>query len=90
MTMVKKRLKKIQLDDIPEIVEKAVALIDREITILAEKEFLNLEESKNLVSYIGVLTNVQKDYRAEIKQIKEDMKGLSKETLMQMVKSENN
>lgn len=79
--------KKIDLEKIPELLEKAAALIDREIKVMGDKEQLSSEDARNLIAYITALSSVYKEYRAEIKQIKEDLRGKTKEELMEMMRT---
>lgn len=80
--------KKIDLDKIPATLEKVAALIDREIDSLGEKPQLSDEESKRLINYATVLTNIYKDYRAQVVQIEKDLKARSKEEILAIVKAE--
>lgn len=86
--MVTKK-KKISLDAIPDVIEKAIALIDNEINILGGKDSLSTEDSKNLVSFVTILSGVYKEYKAEVKAIKEEIKGTSKEDLLRIIKTDN-
>ncbi len=80
--------KKIDLDKIPEVLEKIASLVDREVDILGAKPALTLEEGKSLVSYASLLSGMYKDYRAEVKQIEADLKGRTKEEVLAIVKAD--
>lgn len=82
--------KKIALENIPAIVEKVVAVIDREVDSLSAKATLTDAESKNLIAYTQLLCGVYKDYRAEVIEIKKELKGKTKEEIQEMIKAEVN
>lgn len=82
--------KKLDLEKIPDILQKATALIDKEITSYLEKDSLTSEESRNLVSYVSLLSTLYKDYRSEVTQIKKELKDLPKEDLTKLIKAEAN
>jgi len=82
--------KKLDLERIPETLEKIIAVIDREVDNLHQKEALSYDDSKNLISYASVLTSIYRDYRSEIKALKEEIKGKTKEELQELIKREAN
>lgn len=82
--------KKIDLDKIPETLQKIAALFDREVTQLSEKPTLSSEDAKTLISYAQVLTTMYKDYRAEVVAIEKELKTRSKEDIQAMIKAESN
>lgn len=83
-----KRKKKIALEDIPEVLEKAVTLMNQEITNLSNKPSLSNEEAKLLIAYCDSLTSMYRDYRTQEAAIKSDLKKKSPEELLQLVKIE--
>lgn len=82
--------KKIDLDKIPETLQKIAALFDREVTQLSEKPILSSDDAKTLISYAQVLTTMYKDYRAEVVAIEKELKTKSKEDIQAMIKAESN
>lgn len=82
--------KKIDLEKIPDTLEKIVAIMDREVENLAAKPSLSTEEAKVLIAYQTALTSTYRDYRADVKAIKEELKGKTKEELQQLIKAEAN
>ena len=85
-----KRTKKMDLEKIPEIQNKVVTLVNREVDVLTEKDALTNEEAKNLIAYSAVLSTLYKEYRAEVVAIKKDLKELPKEQLQAIIKAESN
>lgn len=81
--------KRIDPDRIPEILEKITAVIDREVDNLSQKATLSHEDIRDLLSLQMALTTTYKEHRAEIKAMKEDLKGKSKEDLLQIIKAES-
>ena len=81
--------KKIVLEDIPEVLEKAVSLINQEITNLSAKPTLTTEESRLLIAYCDSLTVIYRDYRAQVAAIQADLKKKSPEEILQLVRSES-
>lgn len=79
---------KVDLERIPEVLEKIVAVVDREVEVLSSKDQLTDAESKNLIQYANTLTAIYKDYRAQILVIEKDLKSRSKEEILQIVKAE--
>lgn len=82
--------KKIDLENIPKLLEKAVALVDRELDALADKHALTSEEGKTLIAYVGTLSALYKEYRQEVIQIKKELKEMPKEDLQALIKAEAN
>jgi hypothetical protein len=82
--------KKIELEDIPEVLATAISLVNKELISLSKKEQLSFEDSKNLISYCTVLTNVYKDYRQQVSDIQRDLRMKSKEEILEIIKSEQN
>lgn len=84
----KKKKKSIELEDIPSTLQKITSLIDREIDTLGEKSSLSFEDSKNLIAYATALSNIYKDYRAEILSIQKDFKSKSKEEILAIINAD--
>ncbi len=82
--------KKIDLDKIPETLQKIAALVDREVTQLSDKPELTTEDAKTIIAYAQVLTSIYKDYRAEVVAIEKELKTRSKEDIQAMIKAESN
>jgi len=82
--MVKK--KRIDSENIPQILEKITAIIDREVDVLAAKADLSHDDRRDLLNLQAALGATYREYRAEVKQVKEDMKGMSKEQIQQIIK----
>ena len=80
--------RKLDLDQIPIIQSKIIALIDREIDVLADKDSLTEEEGHLVLSYSNALVRLYQDYREEVLQIKKELKGMNKEDLQNMVRAE--
>jgi hypothetical protein len=81
--------KKIELENIPEVLEKIATLVNREVETFSTKPQLSIEESKILINYASVLSAIYKDYRAEVAVIEKDIKTLPKEEILKIVKAEN-
>ncbi len=84
-----KKKKLIELEDIPLVLQKVTALIDKEIDSLSAKPSLSFEDSKNLIAYSNALSTIYKDYRAEVTAIQKDLKSMSKEEIMMIAKAES-
>lgn len=84
-----KKKKIIELEDIPLVLQKVATLIDKEIDSLSAKPSLTFEDSKNLIAYSSALSTIYKDYRAEAAAIQKDLKSMSKEEIMAIVKAES-
>lgn len=82
------RKRKIDLEKIPELLQKAVTLMDRELDSLADKPQLSTDESKTLINYVQTLSALYKDYRQEVIQIKKELKEMPKDELMTLIKAE--
>jgi hypothetical protein len=80
--------RKIDLENLPAVLERAAALMDKEIITMSAKESLTPEDARNLISYTSTLRELYRDYRAEVKAIREELKGRTKEDLLALVKSE--
>lgn len=81
--------KKVELEKIPEVMEKIVAVIEREIDLFSIKDTgLTAEENRNLVSMAGTLSTIYKDYRAECIAIEKELKLHSKEDILKIVQVE--
>ncbi len=87
--MTKKDSKRIDLELIPEIQEKITAVISREIDALGEKKELNDEESKRLIAYSSALSTMFKEYRAQVVQIEKELRGRTKEEILEIVKADS-
>ena len=83
------KAKKVNLEKIPEILEKATGLINREIECLMQKDALTIEDSKSLISYCTQLSVLYKEYRAEVKAIEMDLKGRTKADILSIIKAED-
>jgi len=86
--MAKITKKHLELENIPLSLQKAVALMDREIDNLGAKEALTHEDAKNLIAYVSVLKDIYKEHRAEVIQIKKELKDIPKEELQRIFKIE--
>jgi hypothetical protein len=84
-----KKAKK-DLEKIPLILEKVVALVDKEIDNFLLKDELTSEDARNVINYSSLLVGMYKDYRAECLQIKKELKELPKEDILKIVKAEVN
>lgn len=82
--------KKIDLEKIPLVLEKIASLVDREVDLLAAKDSLTIEEGKSIVAYATMLSGIYKEYKAEVKQIEQDLKTRSREDILAIVKAEAN
>jgi hypothetical protein len=82
------RKKKIDLEKIPELLERAVAVISKELDALADKSDLTADEARTLISYCGLLSNIYKEYRAEVKALELDLKTKNKEAILQIINTE--
>lgn len=80
--------RKIDLDKIPELLEKITSIIDKDIDELSNQKSLTEDESKRVIAYANTLTTIYKDYRAQIIQIEKDLKVKSKEDIMSIIKAE--
>lgn len=80
--------KKIELENIPLVLEKIVSVMDREVDTLANRSSLSDAESRNLIAYSQALTAIYKDYRQEVLAIEKDLKSKTKEEIMAIVKTE--
>lgn len=80
--------KKIQLENIPLLLEKAINLMNQEINYLMEKDKLSIEDRKDLISFTTAASAIYKDYRAEVLQIEKDLRLKSKEEILDIIKSE--
>ena len=79
---------KIELEKIPDILERITAIISREIKLLGTAEALSAEDARTLMAYQSALVSMYKDYRADYKIMKEEIKGKTKEELQQLIKAE--
>ena len=84
------KAKKMDLESIPQILQKATALINKEIDFLMKEEHLSTDQSRNFIAYIGLLSSLYKDYRAEVTALKKELKDLPKEDLAKIIKAEAN
>ncbi len=82
------KARKAELETIPDILEKATGLINREIENLMHKDSISEEDSRILISYCHHLSNIYKDYRAERKQIQEDLRGKSLVDIQNLIKAD--
>ncbi len=82
------KAKKILLENIPDILEDGVGIISRQITLLSNKESLEPEESKILISYLATLQTIFKEYRLEEASIKKELKDLSQSELLALMRTE--
>lgn len=82
------KTKKIEIDDIPIVLEKIINIINKQVDLLSKKEELDNEDNKNIIGYATLLTNIGKDYRVQIVEIQKDIKTMSKEKIMSIVKAE--
>jgi hypothetical protein len=83
---MKKR--KVELDQIPAILEQAVGCISKEIESLSKKDELNADDVKNLINFTTTLREIYKDYRAEVKQLELDLKTKTKQNLLSIINAE--
>lgn len=86
--MVKRKIKSMDLEDIPSLLQKIVSVMDREVDLLTQKDALTSEDVRNLVAYTGTLSDIYKNYRQEVLAIEKDLKSRSKEEILQLVKAE--
>jgi len=82
------KVKKLNLEDIPNILEKAMSVINREMEILSGKESLTSEDAKNLIAYCSIASTIYKDYRAEVKAIEIDLRSKSREDIQSIVRAD--
>ncbi len=68
----------LELEHIPLILERAINVINKEITVLAAKQALDPEDSRNLIAYCGLLGTIYRDYRSEVKAIEQELRGRTK------------
>lgn len=80
--------KKIDLENIPSILEKAMGLIQQQIDAMSKKDLLDTEDCKNLISFCNTASSIYKDYRAEVKQIEMELRGKSKQEILSLVKAD--
>ncbi len=90
-----KRIVKITAEDIPQIQEKILTLINREIDLLfLPKEDRNSElteaDKDNLKDFSTLIKTIYVDYRAEVKALKLELKDLPKEDLLKIIKADAN
>lgn len=85
---MKKKPKTLDLEKIPEVLEKITLVIDQQVEILQEKAELTAEDCKNLIAYAGCLSAIYKDYRVQILEIRKELKDMPKDQIMSIVKSE--
>lgn len=83
-----KRKKNLQLEDIPILLEKAVNLMDQEISYLFTKEKLSCEDRRDLIAMVTACGTMYRDYRQEVLQIEKDLKSKSKEEILSIIKED--
>ena len=83
---MKKR--KVELDQIPAILEQAVGCISKEIEALSKKDELTTDDVKNLINFTTTLREIYKDYRSEVKQLELDLKTKTKQNLLSIINAE--
>jgi len=86
--MKNKKLKKIELEEIPVVLENIITIINKDVLDLMQKEEISSQDRKDLIGYATVLQTVFKDYRTQILEIKKDLKEMSKDQILSIVKSE--
>lgn len=83
----KKKIKELE-DTIPEVQKKIVNIMEQQVELLAAKEVLSSDDLKNLIACSTTLSTLYKDKRQELVEARKTMKQLSKEELLQIVKTE--
>ena len=81
----------IQLEKIPEILERGVFVINRELELLSNKESLDQEESKIFIQYMQMLQVLHKEYYETAKReisLKKAISELPTQEIMNHIKNE--
>jgi hypothetical protein len=79
--------KSIQLDQIPLILQQAVALMKQQMDQYSNKE-LTSDDAKTIIEISKTLTAIYKDYRQEVMSIEKDLKSRTKEEINELIRLE--
>lgn len=84
---MKKKTEKFDYDSLTSIIGLGASVIEKELMRLAEKSeegALTEAESKYLLSCLGTLRDIKKDYLAEMAAVQKELKGMTDEELAKM------
>jgi lipase chaperone LimK len=84
--MAKKQIKKLNRDDSPDILDKVLSLLNKELDNLAAQEALTSEDTKNVIAIAGAVSTIYKEYKLELKTLDQDLSKMSKQELMSLVR----
>lgn len=78
-------------DKLPSILGCGILVIERELIKLSaksEEKTLTEAESKILISYLGILKDIKKDYLSEISSLQKELKTYTNEQLVALLGKE--
>lgn len=82
-----KKIKKLNRDDCPDLLDKVLSLLNKEIDNLSFQESLSSEDTKNIIQIAGVITSIYKEYKLELKTFEQDLNKMSKTEIARLAKS---
>lgn len=76
-------------EDAPDIVDKILSLLNKEVDNLSQKSALSSEDLKNVIAVAGVVTSIYKEYKLELRTLEQDIGKMTKAEISALVKKEN-
>ncbi len=83
-----RKKKTISLEEIPLVQQKIISLIDSQVNSLSKKDDLTSDDCRNLIAFASTLQSIYKDHRAEVLEIKKELKSKSKDEILQIINAE--
>lgn len=84
------QLQQFTREDCPDLIDKILTLLNKEIDCLCTKSSLTSEDLKNVNAVAGVVTSIYKEYKEELKTLEKDISKLSKAEIARIAKNEAN
>jgi len=82
-----KKIKRFTREDAPDLLDKILSLLNKEVDNLAAKESLSCEDTKNVIAITSAVTSVYKEYKEELKTLQKDLNSLSKTEIARLAKA---
>lgn len=80
------QLQQFTREDCPDLIDKILTLLNKEIDNLCNQASLTSEDLKNVNSVAGVVTSIYKEYKDELKTLQKDVNSLSKAEIARLAK----
>lgn len=85
-SIMTKKTKKLSREDIPDLLDKILSLLNKEVDNLSAKEELSSEDVKNVILIANTTTSVYKEFKEELKTLQKDLNSLSKTEIARLAK----